>query len=69
MNDLYVAADHRGEGLGRALIEASVGVARQANAMRRSLMPPRPESVSCTSSAEPRTISVSTNACEKSRMV
>jgi GNAT superfamily N-acetyltransferase len=29
MNDLYVAEDVRGEGIGRALIEASVGIARE----------------------------------------
>ncbi|HEX5762721.1 MAG TPA: GNAT family N-acetyltransferase [Solirubrobacterales bacterium] len=34
MNDLYVAADHRGEGVGRALIEASAGVARRRGAQR-----------------------------------
>jgi GNAT superfamily N-acetyltransferase len=32
MNDLYVDRDHRGEGIGRALIEASAGVARERGA-------------------------------------
>jgi GNAT superfamily N-acetyltransferase len=32
MNDLYVTAGHRGEGVGRALIEASAEVARQRGA-------------------------------------
>ncbi len=32
MNDLYVAEAHRGEGIGRALIEASVQVARERGA-------------------------------------
>ena len=32
MNDLYVAAGARGEGVGRALIEASVAVARERGA-------------------------------------
>jgi GNAT superfamily N-acetyltransferase len=32
MNDLYVAEDARGEGVGRALIEASVEVARERGA-------------------------------------
>ena len=32
MNDLYVTARHRGEGIGRALIEASAEVARQRGA-------------------------------------
>jgi GNAT superfamily N-acetyltransferase len=32
MNDLYVIAGHRGEGVGRALIEASAEVARQRGA-------------------------------------
>jgi len=32
MNDLYVTADHRGEGIGRALIEASAAVGRRRGA-------------------------------------
>jgi GNAT superfamily N-acetyltransferase len=32
LNDLYVADAHRGEGIGRALIEASAGVARERGA-------------------------------------
>jgi GNAT superfamily N-acetyltransferase len=32
MNDLYVAEDHRGGGIGRALIEASAAVARRRGA-------------------------------------
>lgn len=32
MNDLYVAEDHRGEGIGRALIEASAAVAGERGA-------------------------------------
>jgi GNAT superfamily N-acetyltransferase len=32
MNDLFVAEDRRGEGIGRALIEASAGVARERGA-------------------------------------
>ncbi len=32
MNDLFVAEDQRGEGIGRALIEASAGVARERGA-------------------------------------
>jgi GNAT superfamily N-acetyltransferase len=32
MNDLYVAEVHRGEGIGRALIEASAAVARERGA-------------------------------------
>lgn len=32
MNDLYVDSDTRGEGIGRALIEASAGVARERGA-------------------------------------
>ena len=32
MNDLFVAEDQRGEGVGRALIEASAGVARERGA-------------------------------------
>jgi GNAT superfamily N-acetyltransferase len=34
MNDLYVDADHRGEGVGRALIEASAAIARERGAKR-----------------------------------
>jgi len=34
MNDLYVAVGHRGEGVGRALIEASAAVARERGAFR-----------------------------------
>ena len=34
MNDLYVDAEARGEGIGRALIEASAGVARERGAQR-----------------------------------
>ena len=34
MNDLYVDADHRGEGVGRALIEASAAIARERGARR-----------------------------------
>jgi GNAT superfamily N-acetyltransferase len=34
MNDLYVDADTRGEGVGRALIEASAAVARERRAHR-----------------------------------
>jgi GNAT superfamily N-acetyltransferase len=34
MNDLYVDAGHRGEGVGRALIEASAAVARERGAHR-----------------------------------
>jgi GNAT superfamily N-acetyltransferase len=34
MNDLYVAVGHRGEGVGRALIEASAVVARERGAHR-----------------------------------
>jgi GNAT superfamily N-acetyltransferase len=32
LNDLYVAELHRGEGVGRALIEASAGIARERGA-------------------------------------
>jgi ribosomal protein S18 acetylase RimI-like enzyme len=32
MNDLYVAAEVRGQGIGRALIEASAGIARERGA-------------------------------------
>jgi GNAT superfamily N-acetyltransferase len=34
MNDLYVDSDHRGEGVGRALIEASAAIARERGAHR-----------------------------------
>jgi GNAT superfamily N-acetyltransferase len=34
MNDLYVDANHRGEGVGRALIEASAAIARERGAHR-----------------------------------
>lgn len=34
MNDLYVDAEHRGEGVGRALIEASAAIARERGAHR-----------------------------------
>jgi len=34
MNDLYVVAEARGEGVGRALLEASAGVARERGAAR-----------------------------------
>jgi GNAT superfamily N-acetyltransferase len=34
MNDLYVEQNHRGEGIGRALIEASAQVARERGARR-----------------------------------
>jgi GNAT superfamily N-acetyltransferase len=34
MNDLYVAAGHRGEGVGRALIDASAAIARERGAHR-----------------------------------
>jgi GNAT superfamily N-acetyltransferase len=34
MNDLYVDAGHRGEGVGRALIEASTAIARERGAHR-----------------------------------
>jgi GNAT superfamily N-acetyltransferase len=32
MNDLYVGPETRGEGIGRALVEASAGVARERSA-------------------------------------
>lgn len=40
MNDLYVAEIHRGEGIGRALIEASAEVARERKAHSASSGPP-----------------------------
>ena len=41
MNDLYVDETARGEGIGRALIEASAAIARERDAVARVVDRPR----------------------------